>query len=473
MPFPWWSCLGRQVGPPTPQPGRTADATVAPPRPQPRAPVAGPLARARTLPVAFLAVALLIPLLGLVAVREQYTASRRAAQIEAQHVAEPIAHTIAQSSDLDPHDNHTDLYQQPDRLQDFLSDVHRDLRRDMAVIGLDRRILADAIPANQGERFTADAHGEVAATMRDGRPRSFTERSADYPQGILQMVIPLRTGRGRTVGAVVMEYTPIYHELLAASAGTRRLILAASLGGLLLALLVALLLARGLVGDLRRLALAAGRLAAGHDNVRAQVRTSGELGKLAVAFNDMAARIAAQKAVLTEVATSDPLTGLHNRRSFQARLAEETERARRSGGPFALLMIDLDHFKALNDRHGHPAGDVALVAVAAIFRQQLRTVDLPARIGGEEFGVLLPDSHEHAARMAAERLRAAIAACPIVYRDATLTVTASIGVAWYRGDADSDEELLRAADRALYAAKRAGRNRVRGRTDLQPAPERA
>jgi diguanylate cyclase (GGDEF)-like protein len=470
MPFPRRSWIGRQVGPPTPQPGRTADGTVAPPRPQPRALVAGRLARARTLPVAFLAVALLIPLLGLVAVREQYAASRHAAQIEAQHVAEPIAHTVAQSNELTHHDR-PDLYLQPDRLQDYLSDIDRDVRRDMVVVGLDRRILADAIPANQGEPFTADPHGEVAATMRDGRPRSFTERSADYPRGILQMVIPLHTDQGKIVGAVLLEYTPIYQELLAASAGTRRLILAASLCGLVLALLVAVLLARGHVADLRRLALAAARLAAGDDHVRAQVRTSGELGKLAVAFNDMAARIAAQTAVLTEVAISDPLTGLHNRRSFQARLAEETQRARRSGSPFALLMIDLDHFKALNDRHGHPAGDAALVVVAGIFRQQLRSVDLPARIGGEEFGVLLPDSDEQAALMAGERLRAAIAACPIVHQDATLTITASIGVAWSGGGADTDEELLRAADRALYAAKRAGRNRVCGHTGLQPAPE--
>jgi diguanylate cyclase (GGDEF)-like protein len=472
MPFSRWWWTSSQAGPATPQPGRIADGTVAPPRPQRQVLLGGPLARARTLPVAFLAVALLIPVLGLVGVREQDAVSRHAAQIEAQHVAEPIAHTIAQSSELDPHDRHPNLYLQPDRLQDYLSDIDRELRRDMVVIGLDRRILADAIPANRGELFTDDPHGEVGATMRDGRPRSFIERSADYPQGILQMVIPLRTDQG-IVGAVLMEYTPIYQELLGASAGTRRLILAASLVGLVLALLVAFLLAHGLVGDLRRLALAAGQLAAGHDHVRAQVRTSGELGKLAVAFNDMAARIAAQKAALTEVAISDPLTGLHNRRSFQARLAEETERARRSGGRFALLMIDLDHFKALNDRHGHPAGDAALVAVAMIFRQQLRSVDLSARIGGEEFGVLLPDSDEQAALMAAERLRAAIAACPIVHRDATFVVTASIGVAWYRGDADSDEELLGAADRALYTAKRAGRNRVCGHTDLQPAPERA
>jgi diguanylate cyclase (GGDEF)-like protein len=471
MPYPRWAWTSPRAAPPE-EPGHTADGTVAPPRPRHRTLAAGPLARARTLPVAFVAVALLIPLLGLVAVREQYAASRRAAQIEAQHVAEPIAHTVAQSADASDA-SQPELYRQPARLQRYLSDIHRDLRRDMEVLDRGRRILADAIPGHQGEVFTEDTHGEVDATMADGRPRTFTERSPDYPQGILQVVIPLRTDQGVIVGAVLMEYTPIYQELLADGATARRVILIASVGGLVLALLVAFLLARGLVHDLRQLAQAAGRLAAGNDNARAHVRTSGELGKLAAAFNDMAARIAAHKAMLTEVAISDPLTGLHNRRAFQARLAEETERTRRSGDSFALLMIDLDHFKALNDRHGHPAGDAALAAVAAVLRQELRSVDLPARLGGEEFGVLLPHSDQQAARIAAERLRAAIAACPIIHKGATLTVTASVGVACYPDHADTDEELLRIADRAMYAAKHAGRDRVWSPAHLQPTPEQA
>jgi diguanylate cyclase (GGDEF)-like protein len=419
----------------------------------------GPLARARTLPVAFVAISLLVPLVGLVAVREQYGASLRAAQIEAQHVAEPIAHTVGQSRVFDT-DDPFDLYEQPARLQGYISDIHRELGRDMEVIRRDRRILADALPENRGRRYDDNDQGAVEATMRDGRPRSFTERSDDYPQGILQMVIPLRTDRGTIVGAVVMEYTPIYHELLRSSAGTRRVIVVTSVAGLLLALLVALLLARGLVGDVRRLAAAAGRLAAGQDHVRARVRTSGELGRLAEAFNDMAIRIAAQKAALTEVAISDPLTGLHNRRAFQARLAEEVERARRSGEPFALLMVDLDRFKAINDRHGHPAGDAVLLAVAETFQRQVRAIDLPARLGGEEFAVLLPGSDEQAARAAAERLRSAIAACQIVHQETVLRVTVSIGVACYPEDGHSGELLLRAADRALYQAKRAGRDRV-------------
>jgi diguanylate cyclase (GGDEF)-like protein len=430
---------------------------------------AGASVRVR-LTMAFLLVSLLAPMVGLLAVREQYAASRRAARAEARHVAEPVAHTIANTAKLTGGDQ-PQLYQQPVRLQEYVSDIHRDLRRDMVVVDAHGRILADVIATNRGQAF--DLGGEVAATIRDGRPRTFVERSADYPQGILQVVVPLRTGQGRIVGAVVMEYTPIYRELVAAGAGTRRAIVAASAAGLLLGLLLAYGLARGLVSDLGRLGRAAGRLADGHDDARARVRGRGELGQLAAAFNDMAARTAAQKAALTEVAISDPLTGLHNRRSFQVRLAEETERARRSGEPFALLMIDLDRFKALNDRHGHAAGDAALGAVAAVLRQELRTVDLPARLGGEEFGVLLPDSEEQAALVAAVRVRAAIAACPIVHEDATLAVTASIGVACYPGHADTGEGLLRAVDRALYAAKRAGRDRVCSPTDVQPAPERA
>ncbi len=430
---------------------------------------AGASVRVR-LTMAFLLVSLLVPVVGLLAVREQDAASRRAARIEARHVAEPVAHTIADTAKLAGGDQ-GQLYQQPVRLQEYVSDIHRDLRRDMVVVDAQGSILADVIAANRGQ--AGDLGGEVAATIRDGRPRTFVERSPDDPRGILLVVVPLRTGQGTTVGAVVMEYTPIYRELVAAGAGTRRIILAASVAGLGLALLLGYGLARGLVADLRRLGRAAGRLADGHDHARAQVRSRGELAELATAFNDMAARIAAQKAVLAEVAISDPLTGLHNRRAFQARLAEEVERADRSGVPFALLLLDLDRFKALNDAFGHPLGDTVLRAVAAVLRRELRAVDLPARIGGEEFAVLLPDTAGQGALDAGERLRAAVAAQPISHQGAGLAVTTSVGVAWYPDHAAGDRALVQAADRALYVAKRAGRDRVRGVADVQTSPEHA
>lgn len=160
-------------------------------------------------------------------------------------------------------------------------------------------------------------------------------------------------------------------------------------------------------------------------------------------------------------AHTDPLTGLYNRREFDARLAEEHQRARRHGKPFALMMIDIDRFKHINDAYGHPAGDAVLKALAEVLKQQFRDVDIIARYGGEEFVVILPEIGSDIAKQVAERVRRAIASTPFPLADGIESgLTASIGVAYCPNCGASPREMIERADQALYSAKEAGRNRV-------------
>ncbi|WP_217923386.1 GGDEF domain-containing protein [Miltoncostaea oceani] len=154
-------------------------------------------------------------------------------------------------------------------------------------------------------------------------------------------------------------------------------------------------------------------------------------------------------------ALADPLTGLGNRRAFDEAIVAEMSRIERSGDPLGLVMIDVDHFKRFNDRHGHQAGDAALVAVARAIERGARAGDRACRVGGEEFALLLPGADEQAAAIVAERVRAGIEASA----DAAEPITVSLGVAAAHGGGDVPA-LVRTADARLYAAKGAGRNRV-------------
>jgi two-component system cell cycle response regulator len=157
----------------------------------------------------------------------------------------------------------------------------------------------------------------------------------------------------------------------------------------------------------------------------------------------------------------DGLTQLHNRRYLTDFLEREIARSRRHHRPLAVLMMDLDHFKVVNDDNGHLAGDYVLREMSARLRPSVRREDLFARYGGEEFCLVLVETDLPEAADVAERVRAAIAAEPFRFEDAHLTVTLSVGVAITDGNEDlSPEGLLKLADDKLYAAKRAGRNRV-------------
>ena len=171
--------------------------------------------------------------------------------------------------------------------------------------------------------------------------------------------------------------------------------------------------------------------------------------------------LVAKNAALERLATTDFLTGLRTRRIGEELLAVELERARRHGEPLALLMADLDHFKALNDRHGHLAGDAVLRGVSQLLQGELRATDVAARYGGEEILVILPHTPLDGAEALAERWRLRVEREAFRLESGRgLYATVSIGVAGCGPDRASPEQLIGAADRALYVAKQRGRNRV-------------
>ena len=162
---------------------------------------------------------------------------------------------------------------------------------------------------------------------------------------------------------------------------------------------------------------------------------------------------------LNRLAVTDPLTGLFNRRSFTKALRRSWEHADRYAEPLSLLMIDIDRFKAINDTHGHAAGDEVIKAVARMILSATRKVDIASRIGGEEFAVILPQGGKKSALFTAERIRKGVRKDSISFGKKTMTVTVSIGIAAFPDDVRTPDNLMKAADKALYAAKEGGRDR--------------
>lgn len=186
---------------------------------------------------------------------------------------------------------------------------------------------------------------------------------------------------------------------------------------------------------------------------------AGEVNGYAVVLRDMTDRKVAEER-LRQLATTDALTGLANRRFFAEEAEKELVRRQRYGGHVSLLMIDADRFKSINDTHGHAAGDEVLRHLATTLRATLRTTDLPARFGGEELVVLLPETTLEGAAALAERIRGRIAEAEVHIDGARVRYTVSIGVSTANESAIELRTLLRAADEAVYRAKGEGRNRV-------------
>ena len=172
---------------------------------------------------------------------------------------------------------------------------------------------------------------------------------------------------------------------------------------------------------------------------------------------ELAVTIADLFQMVREQAVTDPLTTLYNRRYFDESIEKEFTRANRQKQPFSIIGIDLDHLKQINDKYGHVYGDLAIKQISSVLKQNARSIDVPARIGGEEFNVLLPGIDSKGAMIAAERIRKAIEATPI---ETVGTITASLGVATFLEHANNVEELMELADQAMYHSKRNGRNQV-------------
>ncbi len=158
-----------------------------------------------------------------------------------------------------------------------------------------------------------------------------------------------------------------------------------------------------------------------------------------------------------EQAITDGLTGLYNRRYFEEQLGKEASRAQRQGQPFSVIGLDLDYLKQINDKFGHSFGDLAIRTVADVLKKTARTIDIAARMGGEEFNILLPGIESEGAAIAAERIRKALEECEL---DTIGKITASVGVATFLEHSDNVDEVLELTDQAMYQSKRDGRNRV-------------
>jgi diguanylate cyclase (GGDEF)-like protein/PAS domain S-box-containing protein len=177
---------------------------------------------------------------------------------------------------------------------------------------------------------------------------------------------------------------------------------------------------------------------------------------------------------LKELATTDELTGLWNRRWFVGMLEREVQRRRRKGTGLALVMVDIDHFKATNDTYGHAFGDVVLARTARTLKAEARATDIVARYGGEEFVILMPDTTQSEALVAAERIRQKVAEHSVAIGSQAVTVTVSAGVSTGEGVADlTPDILMRLADEGLYEAKRTGRNRTCSVDSSCPLPARS
>ncbi len=266
-----------------------------------------------------------------------------------------------------------------------------------------------------------------------------------------------REGRRQIVGALELHYD--LKTLDAALAADKRTLTFASiLAAATAALLINFLLARAVLSPLDRLRAATRRIGAGEVTTRLHWKRTDEIGLLAGDFDRMAGQLESVRGHLEELALMDPLTGLLNHRAFQERMSQELRRAEREGYSVSIVALDVDHFKEINDRWGHAAGDEALTMLARSIRAELRPSDVCGRVGGDEFMLAITRSGVEETKYIVDRLRTRIAAMEFGPADESLTLSA--GISEFPRHSLSQDELMHLADGAMYWAKSHGRNRT-------------
>jgi diguanylate cyclase (GGDEF)-like protein/putative nucleotidyltransferase with HDIG domain len=319
---------------------------------------------------------------------------------------------------------------------------------------------------------------EALTLAADSRPapidaRSYGQREVRATDGAhyAELERPLRSG-GRTIAALELHYD--LAGLDSALGRDKRTVgVVGVLSGLTLMLLLSLILGRTVLSPLGRMQEAARKIGRGATDTRLNWRRSDEIGLLAADFDRMAEELQAVHGHLEVMALKDPLSGLLNHRAFKERLTQELRRAEREGYSVAVVAIDVDHFKEVNDRWGHVAGDNALKVLGTAIRSQLRPSDICGRVGGDEFMLGIVRSDVENAQSVVDRLREKIA--DTEFGPAGQTITISAGISEFPRHSLSREELMHLADGAMYWAKSSGRNRsyiYSSETDFELAAER-
>lgn len=289
------------------------------------------------------------------------------------------------------------------------------------------------------------------------RIMSLVGNLGDSSPETMRISVPAMVDQGKR-GTITVAFGS--RSLAAATEFLKTRLLCAFALAFLAGLLGAILLAKAITRPLKRLITAAHAVEAGNLEVSVPVSSHDEIGDLADSFNRMVIALSESTQKLIVRGNTDSLTGLYNHRYFQDRVRSEITRAERYNRPMSVIMLDIDHFKSLNDTHGHPIGDVVLQQLAKVLIAEARKdIDIITRYGGEEFALILPETELDGALRVGERIRLGIQRQAFKAKDGeTIPVTASVGIAQYPIHSVEPEGLIMAADLAMYQSKSMGRN---------------